>query len=44
MKVIDTKDRLVSELSQCDKVKGIGQTGDINAELIPGQSDIDMQD
>lgn len=42
MKVIDIKERLVSELSQCDKVKGIGQTGDINAELIPGQSDIDM--
>lgn len=42
MKVIDTKNRLVSELSQCDKVKGIGQTGDINAELIPGQGDIDM--
>lgn len=42
MKVIDIKDKLVSELSQCDKVKGIGQTGDINAELIPGQSDIDM--
>ena len=42
MRAIDIKERLVSELSQCDKVKGIGQTGDINAELIPGQSDIDM--
>ncbi len=42
MRVIDTKDRLVNELSQYDKIKGIGQTGDINAELIPGCSDIDM--
>lgn len=42
MKVIEIKDKLVSEPSQCDKVEGIGQTGDINAELIPGRSDIDM--
>jgi hypothetical protein len=42
MKVIDIKDKLVSEISQIEKVKGIGQTGDINAELIPGNSDIDM--
>ncbi|SEV87441.1 DUF4037 domain-containing protein [[Clostridium] fimetarium] len=42
MNVIEAKDRLVNELSQCDKIKGIGQTGDINAELIPGNSDIDI--
>ena len=40
--VINIKKRLVSDLSQCCKIKGIGQTGDINAELIPGCSDIDM--
>lgn len=42
IKVIDIKDRLVCKLSQYYKVKGIGQTGDINAKLIPGQSDIDL--
>ncbi|QHQ62953.1 DUF4037 domain-containing protein [Anaerocolumna sedimenticola] len=42
MNIIDTKNRLVSQLSQNDKIKGIGQTGDINAELIPGNSDIDI--
>ena len=42
MNVIKTKDKLVNELSQNSKIKGIGQTGDINAELIPGNSDIDM--
>lgn len=42
MKVNDTKERLVKELSQNIKVLGIAQTGDINAELIRGSSDIDM--
>ncbi|HKM34189.1 MAG TPA: hypothetical protein VJY54_05545 [Lachnospiraceae bacterium] len=42
MNVIEIKDKLVRELSQNNKVKGIGQTGDINADLIPGNSDIDM--
>lgn len=42
MHVIDTKDRLVSELSHNDMIKGIGQTGDINADLVPGNSDIDI--
>lgn len=42
MKVTDIKDRIARELSQCDKAKGIGQTGDIHAELIPGYSDIDI--
>lgn len=34
MNVMDTKDNLVRELSQNNKIKGIGQTGDINADLI----------
>ena len=42
MKVIDIKNKLVNELSQCETIKAIGQTGDINARLIPGNSDIDM--
>lgn len=42
MKVIDVKNSLVKELSQIEKINGIGQTGDINAELVPGNSDIDM--
>lgn len=42
MNVIDIKDKLVNELSQNNKIKGIGQTGDLNANLIPGNSDIDM--
>jgi hypothetical protein len=42
MKVIDIKNSLVNELSRMEKIKGIGQTGDINAKLIPGNSDIDM--
>lgn len=36
------KDNLVSELSNVKNVKGIAQTGDINAKLVPGQSDIDL--
>ena len=35
MNVMDTKDNLVRELSKNKKIKGIGQTGDINADLIP---------
>ncbi|BCN29051.1 YpoC family protein [Anaeromicropila herbilytica] len=42
MNVIHIKDKLVSDLSGIDKIKGIGQTGDMNADLIPGNSDIDM--
>jgi hypothetical protein len=42
MNVNEIKDRLVNDLSQNSKIKGIGQTGDINANLIPGNSDIDM--
>jgi hypothetical protein len=42
MKAIEIKDKLVLDLSQLQEVKGIGQTGDINAKLVPGQSDIDL--
>lgn len=36
------KDKLAYDLSGIDKIKGIGQTGDINAEPVPGNSDIDL--
>lgn len=36
------KNNLVNELSKFKDVKGIAQTGDINAKLVPGQSDIDL--
>ena len=39
---VKTKDSLVYEISKCKDVKGIAQTGDINAKLVPGQSDIDL--
>lgn len=42
MNAVILKEELVSKLAICDKVKGIGQTGDINAKLIPGKSDIDL--
>jgi hypothetical protein len=42
MNVIDVKNALVSELFQNEKIKGIAQTGDMNTELVPGNSDIDM--
>ena len=42
MNVIEARDRLIHHLSQNNKILGIGQTGDINAPLIPGNSDIDM--
>jgi len=38
----DFKYKLIKAISSCDKVLGIGQTGDINAPLVPGKSDIDM--
>lgn len=34
--------KLVETISKCDEMLGIGQTGDINAPLIAGQSDIDL--
>ena len=42
MDILQTKDNLVSEISKCEAVKGIAQTGDINAKLVPEQSDIDL--
>lgn len=42
MTVSDFKNKLVHALSTCDKVLGIGQTGDTNAKLVPGYSDIDL--
>lgn len=42
MNANDFRDRLVSLLSACDDICGIGQTGNINAPLIPGKSDIDL--
>lgn len=42
MNVNDFKLKLVEEISNCDEILGIGQTGDINAPLIAGKSDIDL--
>lgn len=42
MTVQQFKDKLVQVIARCHNVKGIGQTGDINAPLIPNQSDIDL--
>lgn len=42
MNIIEIKNKLVIDLSQIHKIKAIGQTGDMNATLIPGNSDIDM--
>lgn len=42
MTTLEFKDKLVMEMSKCNKVKGIGQTGDISAQLTPGLSDIDI--
>ncbi len=42
MNVLKIKERLVCEIAKCKHVKGIAQTGDINAVLVPGKSDIDL--
>ncbi|HKM21367.1 MAG TPA: hypothetical protein VJZ01_04935 [Lachnospiraceae bacterium] len=42
MTIQEFKDKLVSKIAKNDNVMGIGQTGDLNAPLIAGQSDIDM--
>jgi hypothetical protein len=42
MNIQQAKDNLICEISKCKAVKGISQTGDINAKLLPGQSDIDL--
>ena len=40
----DFKLKLVEEISNCDEILGIGQTGDMNAPLVEGKSDIDLFD
>ena len=42
MNAIMLRDKLVSILSDDHRILGIGQTGDLNIELIPGKSDIDL--
>ena len=42
MEVNEFKKLLVKKISENNKVKGIAQTGDINAPLVAGQSDIDL--
>ena len=42
MDTIEFKRKLVEEIATCKDVLGIGQTGDINAPLIAGKSDIDL--
>ncbi|WHH60638.1 hypothetical protein [Petroclostridium sp. X23] len=42
MTVFEFKEKLVYALSVCNNIKGIGQTGNINLELVPGYSDIDL--
>lgn len=42
MNIQDFKEKLVATIASVDVVKGIGQTGDMNAPLIPKQSDIDL--
>ena len=42
MNVPAFRDKLVNSLSACPAIQAIGQTGDLNAPLIPGKSDIDL--
>jgi hypothetical protein len=42
MKAIELKNKIVQKLAQRDTVMGIGQTGSIDAVLVPGKSDIDL--
>lgn len=42
MDTSEFKRKLVEAISKCDEIVGIGQTGDINAPLIAGKSDIDL--
>lgn len=42
MRAIQLKEELVDKIGACDKVKGIGQTGSLDIQLIPGKSDIDL--
>lgn len=38
----DFKIKLVEEITKCDEILGVGQTGDMHAPLIAGKSDIDL--
>ena len=42
VKVNDFNKKLISLLTENEEICGIGQTGDMNAPLIPGKSDIDL--
>jgi hypothetical protein len=42
MKAIELKNKIVQKLAQRNTVMGIGQTGSIDAVLVPGKSDIDL--
>ena len=42
MSAINFRNKLTEMLSKIPGIRGIGQTGDINAPLVPGKSDIDM--
>lgn len=42
MKANEFKNELVEMLIESELIYGIGQTGDLNAPLIPGKSDIDL--
>lgn len=42
MRAPELKTQLITQLSMDEKIKGIGQTGNIEAQLIPGKSDIDL--
>lgn len=42
MKVNEVKNKIIDDLAQKDYIFGVGQTGDINAKMTAGFSDIDM--
>ena len=42
MKALELKEELISKLAACERIKGIGQTGNMDMKLIPGKSDIDL--
>lgn len=42
MGAIELRNELVTVLSSCDRIKGIGQTGSLDIQLVPGKSDIDL--
>ena len=42
MKALELKEELISKLAACERTKGIGQTGNMDMQLISGKSDIDL--